>query len=268
MPAFTDQLNTRLESEGVDADVYLIHDAEPSTRSNINNIEGSIGAMLATSTSSGCVKTVTPPSVFSWTTTPREKRNARHTLYATNGTPLKNLGGQLATAESGKGAIVSLDFDVAEKLTKQVLSLYVTTTKKSRVLYGGPDSYIVHKPAEQTIPLRLESKRFYLDRWVITSKANWSAFCRARSIGSGSWDTVKPPEAMSVDRPGDSTVANTASNDQTSSVDSSGCRVEQQPSDQEIDHDDTDDGGHADHGAVSVNMMASPTAPSTREARA
>ena len=70
---------------------------------------------------------------------------------------------------------------------------------------------------------------------------------------------------MFIERPGDSTIADTAPNDQTSSVEMSESHVEQPPSDQEINKDDTDDDLHADHGAVKVIMVASPTAPSRQE---
>ena len=70
MPNPAVQLNTRLKAEGVDADVCLIHDAEPSSTCNTNNIYDKLWAQLAIPTDNGCVKTVTPPNVFSWTSTP------------------------------------------------------------------------------------------------------------------------------------------------------------------------------------------------------
>ena len=83
----------------------------------------------------------------------------------------KNLGRQLVKAQSNQRAPITVDVDVADKLTKPLLSVFdMICKKKNRVVYDDEESYILHKPSNTKIPLRQENRLFYLDLWVRVPK--------------------------------------------------------------------------------------------------
>ena len=66
----------------------------------------------------------------------------------------------MVEAQSDKGVQLNVDFDVADKLTKPLLSVFDMDSKQNRVVYNDPESYILHKPSNTKIPLRMENKLY------------------------------------------------------------------------------------------------------------
>ena len=108
---------------------------------------------------------------FSIQVEPTEKSKSGANYYAANGSEIKNLGKQTVKAESDGGVPMNIDFDVGDKLTRPLLSVFEMITKKNRVVYDEDESYILHKPTNREIPLKLDNKLFYLDVWVKVPRA-------------------------------------------------------------------------------------------------
>ena len=148
----------------------MIGDAPPG-KSAVLNTDDMIWAKHAIASDSGCVRHVTPKSIFHTQVHPTERSRSGHKYHGANNSPIDNHGGQQVKGETDEGVHLSMNFDVAD-VSRPLLSITeIIQKKRHRVVYDYPNSYIEDKTTGRKVNLRFEDNLYFLDVWVQIPKA-------------------------------------------------------------------------------------------------
>ena len=158
----------------------MLDSKESFTVRNINTPGRTAWCKISVAADSGACAHVAPANVFALAIDPTEKSKAGHNYFGAGGDPLKNLGSQRVSARDASGQLLTLEFDIVDKVTKPLASVHSIAKKGNAVVFEDDGGYVLHKASGKKTPLRLEGKLYYLDLWVQVPEelAKASPFCR------------------------------------------------------------------------------------------
>ena len=105
-------------------------------------------------------------------------------MYAANKSEIKVLGAQSVQGLNDNGNSLDLNFQVLDKLSKPLASVWDIVHTQNRVVFDEPVSYIENKKTGRWTKPREEGKLYYLDVWIKAPKSDMPEQSFIRQVAS------------------------------------------------------------------------------------
>ena len=141
------------------------------TSSEINGVSATAGwEQVSVQVDSGAIDTVAPKSVGAELPVIKTKAATMGLGYvAANGTRIENYGERVIKGFTDEGAGVEMAVQVTD-VKRTLGSVYRMNQAGNRLVQGGDESYMIHKPTGRVTPIYVEQGKFLFNIWIESQK--------------------------------------------------------------------------------------------------